>query len=136
VAVLVQDSDVSLNNSDFTEVGEQQIQTVSYRAYVSNETYSAGDTAELQLRGRNPQGGVGLQAVLASDGVIVGLAALTLAVGLAWLWLRRVQTSPDEVVAQIARLDARYEAGDMAQNQYKRQRAALKAQLRRMMKKQ
>ncbi|MBX3045839.1 MAG: c-type cytochrome [Anaerolineales bacterium] len=134
VAVLVQDGSVTLQSADFTEAGEQQIQDAYYRAYVSNGTYSAGDTAELRLRGRNPQGSGGLQAVLASDGVVVGLAALTVAVGLLWLWLRRMQASPDEVLAQITRLDERFAAGDIAENQYKRQRAALKAQLRRVMK--
>ncbi len=134
IAVLVQDSNVTLQNTDFTEAGEQQIQDAYYRAYVSNQAYSAGDTAELQLRGRNPQGSGGLQAVLASDGVVVGLAALTVAVGLAWLWLRRIQAGPDEILAQIARLDARFASGDMAENQYKRQRAALKARLGRAVK--
>lgn len=134
VAVLVQHGGVTLANADFTEAGEQQIQDASYRAYLSNQAYSAGDTAELQLRGRNPQGGGGWQALLASDGVVVGLAGLTLAVGFTWLWLRRMQAGPDEVLARIARLDARFEAGDVSQNQYTRQRAALKAQLRRVMK--
>ncbi|UYN90055.1 MAG: c-type cytochrome [Anaerolineales bacterium] len=134
VAVLVQHGGVTLANADFTKAGEQQIQDASYRAYLSSQAYSAGDTAELQLRGPNPQGGGGWQALLANDGVVVGLAGLTLAVGFTWLWLRRMQAGPDEVLARIARLDARFEAGDVSQNQYTRQRAALKAQLRRMMK--
>lgn len=136
VAVLIEDSAVTLNNSEFTLAGEQEIEGNHYTAYVSNQAFSAGMQPELQLRGRNPLGGGGLQALLASDGAVVGLAALTLAVGVAWLWLRRLQATPDQLLAQITRLDERFARGDMAENKYKRQRAALKAQLRRIVKDQ
>ncbi|MCW5874287.1 MAG: cytochrome c [Anaerolineales bacterium] len=136
VVVLVQEGDVSLQADTFTLAGEQDIQGMQYTAYLSTEAVSAGETLALQFRGRNPLGGGGLQAVLASDGVVVGLAALTVAVGLAWLWLRRMQTGPDQLIAQIARLDERFARGDLAENKYRRQRAALKAQLRRSVKEQ
>lgn len=134
VAVLVEAGDITLQNSDFTLAGEQEIEGTRYTAYVSNQAYSADALPELQLRGRNPLGGGGLQAVLASDGIVVGLAALTVAVGLLWLWLRRMQAEPQQVLAQITRLDERFARGDIAENKYKRQRAALKAQLRRTVK--
>ncbi|HRN51275.1 MAG TPA: cytochrome c [Anaerolineales bacterium] len=134
VVVLVQDSDVSLQNTDFSEIGSQEIDGTTYTAYLSNQPYSVDEQPELQLRGRNPAGGGGLQAVLASDNVVIGLAALTVAVGLLWLWLRRMQAGPEQLLAQITRLDERFTRGDVAENVYKRQRAALKAQLRRSVK--
>jgi hypothetical protein len=134
VVALVGDDAVTLESGDLLPAGQQELQGVTYTAYVSNGAILSGESAELRLRGRNPQGGGGLQALLGSNDLVVGLAALTLAVGAAWLWLRHIQAGPEAVLDRIARLDARYEAGKLRKDAYERQRAALKAQLRRSLK--
>ena len=134
VVVLVQAGSVSLANADFTAVGQQEIEGRVYDAYLSTAGYSAGQAPALQLRGRNPQGGAGWQSLLASDTVISGLAVLTAAVGVAWLWLRHLQRDAQQLLAQIARLDERHARGEIAEGRYQRQRSALKAQLQRVLK--
>jgi hypothetical protein len=112
-------------------VGTQELQGVNYEAYVSNGAFSAGEQVDIQLRGRNPQGGGGLQALAGNDDLLAGLAALTLAVGAAWLWLRRLQPAPETLMDQIVALDARFARGDIGKNAYNQKRAALKERLRR-----
>jgi mono/diheme cytochrome c family protein len=133
VVALVSESDVSIESVDFLPVGQQDIQGLTYQAYSSNGAFLAGENTQLRLRGRNPLGGGGLQS-LASDNLIAGLAVLTVAVGAAWFWLHRVQAGPETVLDHIVRLDARYESGKLDKETYVRQRGALKAQLRRILK--
>lgn len=133
VVALVAEGDVTIESADFLPVGSQDIQGLTYQAYSSNGAFLAGESTQLRLRGRNPLGGGGLQSLVNND-LITGLAVLTVAVGVAWLWLHQVQAGPETVLDRIVRLDARYESGKLDKEAYERQRAALKAQLRRILK--
>jgi hypothetical protein len=117
---------------DFIDAGDQDLQDTSYDAYVSNGAFSAGNETQIELHGAHPLGGS--TSFAAGDRLLVALAALTASVGVAWLWLRRLQPNPEALMDQIIALDERHSRGDLAKNAYNQQRAALKEKLRRALK--
>jgi mono/diheme cytochrome c family protein len=132
VLVLIPNGNVNLQSGDFQSAGVQQIQEVDYQSNVSARAFFPGDEVNLQLRGPNPAGG-GLFDFVNDDSVLIGLAALTLAVGVTWIWLRRTQPpaeTSEQVMDEIIKLDQRHEKGRISGAEYKKKRAALKSQLR------
>lgn len=131
VLLLIQDGSVAIESGDFAPAGVQDIQGISYQAFLSTRAFSAGEQPELRLRGRNPLGG----GLVASDSLLAGLAALCVAVGAAWLWLhRRQQVAPNVLLESIAALDDQYAAGKLNEVKYRSQRTRLKEQLRKAFK--
>jgi hypothetical protein len=69
--------------------------------------------------------------LLRDDSLLLGLAALTAAVGFAWLWVRSLPApNPDQLLEEIAVLDERYAADRISKASYAKRRATLKSQLR------
>lgn len=137
VIALIPEGDVRLNSPDFQSVGLQDVQGTSYQAYVSNGAFSAGEEVDLNLAGSNPMGGAGVSNLIQDDRLLVGLTALTAAVGVAWLWLRRTQptaASAEQLMDEIIKLDERYEKGRVSERVYDSRRAELKKQLRTVLK--
>ncbi len=135
VLVLIPKGNVNLQASSFQSTGVQPIQDIDYQSYVSNQAFFTGDQVSLRLRGANPAGG-GLLALVSDDSLLIGLAALTVAVGVAWIWLRSTQPSeiPENLMDEIIKLDRRFEKGRISDGVYEKRRGALKKQLRRSLK--
>ena len=135
VTVFAPAGQIELRNEDFVVLGNQELDGEAFTGYQSRQAYAAGETLNLELRGTHPLGGANWLADLANQReFLIGLAALALAVGLAWLWLRRLsvqQPSPEEVMDAIIVLDARYAEAAISEDDYLKRRAALKGRLRR-----
>lgn len=132
VLLFVPAGNITVAGLDFLDGGTQDLQGSLYQAYISNGAYSAGHEIEVRLRGAHPLGG--LQSLAADNRLLAGLAALTISVGLAWLWLHSLQPNVDLLMDQIIALDERHKRGDIAKNAYNQKRAALKEKLRRALK--
>lgn len=134
ILALVPEDQIGLEGSAFELLSTQQIGEINYAAYLADGGFNPDDQVELILRGRHPIGGAGLQAIVADDKLIVSLAVLTAAVGIAWLWLRRLAgTRPqtaDQIMDEIIALDDTYEKANIKQSLYEKRRAALKERLR------
>lgn len=138
VIVLIPDGDVRLDSANFQSAGLQDVQGTSYQAYVSNGAFSTGDEVDVHLIGANPMSGGGFLDLIQDDRLLIGLTALTAAVGVAWLWLRRTQpqaSTAEQVMDEIIKLDERYEKGRVTERVYDLRRAELKKQLRAVLKK-
>jgi len=132
VIALVPESEVRFDSADFQPAGLQDVQGSNYQAYVSTGDFSAGDEVDVHVVGSNPMGGSGFVDLIQDDRVLIGLSALTAAVGVAWLWLRRTQTqaaTAEQLMDEIIKLDERYEKGRVTERVYDLRRAELKKQL-------
>jgi hypothetical protein len=77
-----------------------------------------------------------LRSLLQDESLVAGLAAVTLAVGLVWLWVRSLPLqNPQQVMDEIIALDERYEQGRVGESTYTERRAVLKSQLRNLLNK-
>lgn len=130
---------VEISGTYFQSAGEQEINGINYGAYLAQGGFSPGDEVEISLRGTHPLGTGGLAALASDDRLLVGLAALTVAVGSLYFWLRRLPReaprSSEQILDEITALDERYEDGMIKQAAYDKRRAALKARLRRSLEK-
>lgn len=132
-AVFLADVGIELQGDNLVPAGSQPIDTSNYLTYQSTASLKTGDSLTLHLRGAHPLGTGFWLRLARDDQFIIGLLALTLAVGIAWLWLRLMRILPqrsNDLLDEIVALDAKFEAGDMARNEYRRRRAALKDALR------
>ena len=137
-AAFVAEEGIHLESDLLAPAGTQQVDDILYTVYQNTQALEAGENLEMQLSGTHPLGGFWLQ-LARNDALLIGLVALTAAVGLAWLWLRRMETQPRGSIAvldAIVRLDEQFEAGDLSKNEHKRQRAALKEALRQAIKRE
>jgi mono/diheme cytochrome c family protein len=121
---------VSMDSPDFAPAGTQQIDARTYSLYTADAGYLPGDTVIVALRG----GSANAPAILRDPSLLAGLAALLVAVGALWVWVRRTPANRDAVLDEIVALDARYERGDIREAAYQKRRAALKEQLRGLVK--
>lgn len=134
IAVFIPEGNLELAGDGFSLQGSQLIDGKSYLAYGADAAFSTGDEVLLEIRGAHPLGAAAA-SLTDNEDLLVGLAALTVAVGFAWLWMRSLPgeapSSTERILAQIAALDERYERGGLARSGYTKQRAALKERLRR-----
>jgi mono/diheme cytochrome c family protein len=134
ILALVPEGQIEVEGSAFQLLSTQQIDNTNYAAYLAEGGFTPEDAIDIALRGRHPLGGGGLQAVLADDRLTIGLAALTVTVGIAWLWLRRIggampQTA-EQIMDEIIALDDAYEKANIKQVTYETRRAVLRERLR------
>ncbi|MBW4436511.1 MAG: c-type cytochrome [Pleurocapsa minor GSE-CHR-MK-17-07R] len=143
-----------VGGDQFPAMAQETIGQNVYAAYGADLSLAAGETLRFELSGRGGASTIagGDTAVIPSDSlpliVIAVIVGEVLLVGglLYWYTRRRRQfagikeaASPeqaadiDDLVQQLAMLDADFEAGKIAQDAYERQRAALKKQLTRLM---
>lgn len=133
VAAFMADDGVQLESDVLAPTGSQQVDSAAYRVYQSTRQLETGENLELRLRGAHPLGSGFWLRLARNDALLVGSAALTVAVGAAWMWLRRQEAqlrSSTALLDAIVSLDQQFEAGDLPKNDYKRRRAALKEALR------
>lgn len=135
LAAYLPTGDVEMQSAAFRYIGDQVVDGVNYSAFLADDGYFPGDVLQATLRGAHPLGepGVGsvLRSLLQDQSLVVGLAAVTLAVGLVWLWVRSLPPqNPQQVMDEIIALDERYEQGRIRESPYAERRAVLKAQLR------
>jgi hypothetical protein len=134
ITVFTPAGEIELQSDAFTTLGVQQLDTQVYTGYQAQAGYVAGDPLQFELKGAHPLGGGNPLLELANqDDLLVGLVALTAAVGVAWLWLRRLNAPgprPEEIMDAIIALDSRYAEDAISEDIYLKRRAALKQRLR------
>jgi hypothetical protein len=129
LAVLLPEGSLELRTDAFELIGTQALEGTNYRVYAASGGFEAGEDVPLVIAGRHPLGGNAF-AWLTDDSLLLGLAALTLAVGVLWLWVRASPSrQPESVLEEIAALDARYESGKIGKRAYSTRRAKLKRSL-------
>jgi len=122
--------EVEMQSEAFQFVGEQTVRGASYSAYSAVGGHFPGEEVEVALRGPHPLESPGLGSLLQDDSLLVGLAAVTATVGLAWLWVRSLPAqNSQQIMDEIIALDKKYEQGRVRASTYAKRRAALKAQL-------
>lgn len=131
VIILLPEGEITLSGGSFVDAGAQTLDSATYHAYAAG-ALSAGDSIQFELNGAHPLGGSQLLSLASSDEFLVGLIALTAAVGAAYLYLRRYGDTPrrsDQLLDEILALDKRYAAGEVSEAVYAKRRAALKERL-------
>jgi hypothetical protein len=131
---------VELQSAAFRFIGDQVVDGVTYSAFLADDGYFPGDEVQVNLRGAHPLGELGVGSVLRSllldESLVAGLAAVTLSVGLVWLWVRNLPLqNPQQVMDEIIALDERYEQGRVGESTYTERRSVLKSQLRNLLNK-
>lgn len=131
LVALAPETGPEMRSVDFNMVGTQDLEGERYAVYSATGPFSVGDEITIDLRGGHPAGGLSrvFNLILEDDSLLPGLFGLTLAVAVLWLWLRVSPAKPETLLDEIAVLDERYAAGQIAEAAYQRRRAALKARL-------
>ncbi len=137
--VLLTESDApDIEGERVQDLGTREMSGLSLRSYAM-EGLGAGDRVDLRLRGAHPMG----QPEVSASNLAIGLGVfgvVLVGVGFVlWTWQRRTTEerveqpvaaqSRSDLLLAIARLDDAFEAGDMDQETYEGQRAALKSQI-------
>jgi hypothetical protein len=149
--VLVPEDGVKFKSNQFKDAGMQDIEGVSYTLY-NSDSLNPGDSVSMTVSGKpanRPSGAAG-----GSDtrtGLMIGMIALGVALGGAsmYLWLRTraaegdaendsadLETpaeTPEDVLDAIIALDDLFKDGEIPEEAYRQRRAALKAQLQKML---
>jgi len=140
--LLVSDLKVQVSGDNLQSQGQQDFQGVSFQNYI-RDNLAAGDTLAFNLSGA-PGGASasaaapGALAPTNSTNLAIGLGAVALVLVGAGVWWRFGRRNPagadktaskEDLLQAIAELDNEYAAGQMAEREYARERAELKAQL-------
>jgi mono/diheme cytochrome c family protein len=138
IAVFVQGDEVKLESDNLTFEANQMMEDGLYQTLVS-DPLSAGDEITLEISGRVSQGTTG-----GTDGeennvfvIVAGVLGLALAGYGAWQYLRPAQTEDefldqfdaDALIDEIIALDEAFEAGEVDEADYRKEREELKAEL-------
>lgn len=136
---------VALINANATDLGVQTIQGFTYQIY-ETDSLTAGESLAFTLSG-NPQG-TSASAGASNRGLLIGAAALGLALIGAGLWLHRRERqqeadveaseefeSADEVMDAILALDDLHGMKKIGEQAYRKRRAELKETLKRELEK-
>ncbi|MBI3362789.1 MAG: hypothetical protein HY023_16940, partial [Chloroflexi bacterium] len=131
--VLVPGLGVKVSSDQLQPTGVRDVQGTQFQNYTATNL-AAGSTLTFNLAGG--AGGSSPAVIVDRRNLIVGGAGLTLAVaGLGWwLFSRRAPSAAlpadrDGLIKAIADLDNKFEAGEISEKEYERQRAKLKAKL-------
>ncbi len=139
--VLLPEGGVQLRGGNLQDRGVQDIQGNSFRTYDASGV-AAGEMVSFQLSGRPASAASGPSLLTASDpaSFVIGLGALALVLaGAGTWWFRRLRTpeaepaSREDLLQAIADLDDDFEAGDIGEGEYRRERARLKTKLSKLM---
>jgi mono/diheme cytochrome c family protein len=134
VLLLLPAGDIEVLGEKFQFTGTEDIDGLQYSAYVAEGGFMPGGGLTVELSGPHPNGSGLLQSLAGDDRLLLALAALTLAVGIAWIWLSRSANgkplTPNQLMDEIIALDESYEQGAVSQRTYEKRREALKDQLR------
>ena len=141
--VLIREGEVKLRGGNLQDQGVQDIQGSAFRTYNASGL-AAGDTVSFQLSGNAAGAASGANLLTASNptSLGIGLGALALVLlGAGYWYYRRARAdetqtetaSPEELLQAIADLDDHFEAGEIDEGRYNRERAKLKAKLIQLM---
>jgi hypothetical protein len=150
INVLIPEGNAKLTSAQLTRADVRPTQGGNMVNFVGSDI-AAGQSVAIQLAGAIsavPAGESPVGSVTASPVLIVAAALLLVAVAIvAFVWLRQrqraalmeqeavdVEASQDELLDAIAALDDDFEAGQIQEADYRRQRAELKAELVELMK--
>jgi hypothetical protein len=149
VVLLTEESAPELSGSGLQDEGTRAMGDLTLHTYTI-ATLDAGSTLALNFRGRHPAA----SSDVSTTNLLIGAGVLVFTLGVvifAWqTWLRRGEQAsvegepetaasgeslPDQetLLMAIAGLDDAFEAGDITQEDYERQRAAIKAELVKLM---
>ncbi len=143
VNVLVPDPGPKLTSSQLTSSGSRQTQGGNMQNYVGG-SLAAGASLALQISGAanaTTTSGISSDSTSPPWVLVASAALLLVAVGIVvFVWLRQRREAAEEIVEDpearraellnaIAELDDDFEAGHVAEADYRRQRAELKAEL-------
>jgi mono/diheme cytochrome c family protein len=136
VRFLTSPESLTITSDQVIAAGSQTVGGSTYRTYDAAASIPAGSTLRLQFRGglgaaESPAAGSNLLSVIM---IVIGIAVLLMSV---LLYVRERnrpkapagQTLMDALVVQIAELDVQHEAGELADDVYKKRRTQLKARL-------
>ncbi len=136
--VLLPEVGVQIRGEKLQDGGVQDIQGTTYHTFDATGL-AAGETLAFQLSGKAAGAASGTVALTASNtlGVGIGLGAVALVlVGAGLWWLRRSRVpaaepeSREDLLQAIAELDDDFEAGELGEGEYRRERARLKGKLK------
>lgn len=149
VVLLTEESAPELSGSGLQDEGTRAMGDLTLHTYTI-EALDAGSTLALNFRGRHPAA----SSDVSTTNLLIGAGVLVFTLGVvlfAWqTWLRRGEPArpkdepettgsgesmPDRetLLMAIAGLDDAFEAGDISQEDYERQRASIKAELVKLM---
>jgi hypothetical protein len=149
VRLLARPLNIGVRSDQLPSLGVETVGSTEYAAYGASLTLSPGQAVRYQITGAGVPVSETGQPLTVTDtslplAIIIGIALeVLLVIGLVvWFRRRRAASQParsaetvlmDALIRQIAELDADYEAGRLAQDDYERQRAALKGRLAALM---
>ena len=132
IAVFLPEGQIEMGNGNFQLTGHQDINGTQYAVYVADQGYYIGDEIPLEISGKNPFG-EGANSSTNGDRLLIGMAALTAAVGIAFFWLRRLPAEmprqTQRILEQISLLDDQFEKGKIGKTSYNKHRKVLKGRL-------
>jgi uncharacterized membrane protein len=125
------------------DLGSQEFNGAAFDGYTL-DGFQPGEELTLSLKGRNPATGGGFSLSADASNLWVGIIGLAVAIFAVMMWLRReevdandnnedVEDSPESIMDEIIALDEAYEAGEVNEKKYEKERAALKDALRKLM---
>ncbi|MBN2499574.1 MAG: c-type cytochrome [Anaerolineales bacterium] len=151
VSIFLPDDSVKVKTDALQDAGTQNLGDLVYHQYTSTQAFEPGSVLTLELSGRNPANRFSLNLTQDTKNLVIGLGTFLIVVAVGWWWLQNrpgqadvdfsddvdldvadvpVTDAADELMDAIIALDERYEAGEINADEYERQRAELKAQLR------
>jgi hypothetical protein len=131
---------IKITANKMENAGVQNINGVSYNMLKRNQV-ADGSELSMSLKGRNPAKGSIFSIAGDRTNLLVGAVGLLMAVVGVTLWLRQARSaqrqpdyrSAEELMDVIIDLDSDFENGELTEDEYREQRAGLKARLAEMM---
>ncbi|MBW8011240.1 MAG: hypothetical protein FVQ83_08375 [Chloroflexi bacterium] len=140
--IFLPQGDLELISSNLFEVGIDEVGETQYQVYATQGSLASGEV-QFEIRGRNPMDTSGFLGLNIDNGLVVGASALLISLVIVGYFTRvrrgtgntssKTSTNkdtPEALMDKIIDLDEAFEAGDLAEDKYLENRAALKEQLR------
>ena len=134
--LLVSDVDVKLSGDGLTYEGQQEFEGSPFQSF-THQNLAAGDVLAFEMSGRPGSAAAPAGVVVGeTTNLAVGIGAVALVLlGAGVWWYRRSQVDADvtmskeELLQAVAELDDEFEAGNLDEREYEKERRRLKARL-------
>ena len=134
--LLVSDVDVKLSGDGLTYEGQQEFEGSPFQSF-TRQNLAAGDVLAFEMSGRPGSAAAPAGVVVGeTTNLAVGIGAVALVLlGAGVWWYRRSQVDADvsmskeELLQAVAELDDEFEAGNLDEREYEKERRRLKARL-------